>query len=112
MTQIVKEHIIFHYLLTKIKNLALYFDSSGIEYISLEVLDKIINKSIIHNLFRVQGNESFMCRFYCIAFIEYCNCSNLTRLLINADKLFWAKSCNLFILIINVACKFDVFSFL
>ena len=24
-----------------------------------------------HNIFRIQDNESIMCGFYCIAFIEY-----------------------------------------
>ena len=36
-----------------------------------EVLNKIRDKSITHNIFRKQDNESFMCGFYCIAFIEY-----------------------------------------
>ena len=53
------------------KNTAVYFDSSGIEYISEEVLNKIKDKSITHNIFRVQDNESIMCGFYCIAFKEY-----------------------------------------
>ena len=43
----------------------------GIEYIPLEVLNKIKNKSITHNIFRIQDNESIMCGFYCIAFIQY-----------------------------------------
>ena len=53
------------------KNVVLYFDSFGIQYIPPEVLNKIIDKSITHNLFRIQDNESIMCGFYCIAFIEY-----------------------------------------
>ena len=69
MIKIVKEHIGFHYLLTK--NLAVYFDSFGIEYIPLEVLNKIKDKSITHNIFKIQDNESIMCEFFFIAFIEY-----------------------------------------
>ena len=61
MIKIVKEHIGFHYLLT------IYF---GIKYIPLEVLNEIQNKSIAHNIFRSQDNESIMCGFYCITFIE------------------------------------------
>ena len=53
------------------KNVAVYFDSFGIEYIPQEVLNKIRDKSITHNTFRVQDNESIMCGFYGIAFIEY-----------------------------------------
>ena len=52
------------------KNLAIYFDSFGIEYIPQEVINKIEDKSITHNIFRIQDNESIMCGFYCIAFIE------------------------------------------
>ena len=53
------------------RNLAVYFDSFGIEYIPQEVLKKIKDKSIIHHIFITQNNESIMCRFYCIAFIEH-----------------------------------------
>ena len=42
-----------------------------IEYIPQEVLNKIKDKSITHKIFRIQDNESIMCGFYCIAFIEY-----------------------------------------
>ena len=50
---------------------AVYFDSFVTEYIPLEVLNKIRDKSITQNIFRIQDNESIMCGFYCIAFIEY-----------------------------------------
>ena len=53
------------------RNLAVCFDSFGIEYIPQEVLNKIRDKSITHNIFRIQDNESIMCGFYCIAFINY-----------------------------------------
>ena len=41
------------------------------EYIPQEVLSKIKHKSITHNKFRIQDNESIMCEFYCIAVIKY-----------------------------------------
>ena len=47
----VKEHIGFHLLLTEI--LLLYFDSFEIEYIPHKVLNKIKDKSITHNIFRI-----------------------------------------------------------
>ena len=50
---------------------AVYFHSCGIEYIPQKILNKIRNKPITHNIFRIQDNESITCRFYCIAFIEY-----------------------------------------
>ena len=49
---------------------AVYFDSFEIKYIiPQEVLNKIKYKSIYHNIFRTQDNDSIMCGFYCISFI-------------------------------------------
>ena len=53
------------------RNTAVYFDSFGIEYIALEVLNKIRDKSITHKIFRICDNKSNICGFYCIAFIQY-----------------------------------------
>ena len=53
------------------RNTAVYFDSFGIEYIPQDVLIKIKDKSITHNIFRIKCDDSIMCGFYCIAFIEY-----------------------------------------
>ena len=53
------------------RNLAVCFDSFGIEYTPYEVFNKIKDKSITHNIIRIQDNESIMCEFYWIAFIEY-----------------------------------------
>ena len=53
------------------RNLAAYFDSFGIEYICQGVLNKIRNKSITHNILRIQDNQSITCGFYCTTFIEY-----------------------------------------
>ena len=52
-------------------NIAICFASFGIEYIPQEVLNKIRDKSVTHNIFRIQDNKSIMCGFYYIAFIEY-----------------------------------------
>ena len=49
----------------------MYFDYFGTEYIPQEALNKIKDKSITHNIFRVQVNESIISGFYCIDFIEY-----------------------------------------
>ena len=56
---------------------AVYFDSFGIEYISQEVLNKIKDKSIAHNIFRIQDNESILCGFYSVPFIEYMLAENI-----------------------------------
>ena len=68
------------------RNFAGYFDSFGIEYIPQEILNKIKDKSIIHNIFRMQNNESIVCGFYCVAFIEYMLAGK--TLLHYADLLF------------------------
>ena len=53
------------------KNTAACLDSFEMEHIPSEVLCKIRDKSIIHNIFRMQDDESFLCEFYRIVFIEY-----------------------------------------
>ena len=42
---------------------AVYFDSFRIEYISQEVLNKIKDKAITHNIFRIQDDDSITCGF-------------------------------------------------
>ena len=53
------------------RNPAVYFDSFGIQHIPEEVLKRNIDKSIYHNLFITQDDNSIMCGLYCIALIEY-----------------------------------------
>ena len=45
------------------RNTTVYFDSFGIQYIKQEGLNKIRYKSITHNIFRIQDNESITCAF-------------------------------------------------
>ena len=67
------------------RNTAAYFHSIVIRYIPKEVLNKIKDKSVLHNIFRIQENESIMCWFYCIAFIEY---MLLRKILLDYTNLF------------------------
>ena len=53
------------------KNEVIYFDSFGVEYIPKEIMNKIGNKNIKSNIFRIQDNNSIMCGYFCILFIEY-----------------------------------------
>ena len=46
-------------------------DFFRIDYIPQKVINKIRDKSITHNIFRIQDNDFVMCGFYSIAFIEY-----------------------------------------
>ena len=58
MTTKVKERTEFHYLQ---KKKAVYFDSFQIEYIPQDVLNKIKDQLIAHNIFRIKSNYFIMC---------------------------------------------------
>ena len=53
------------------RNTAVSFDSFRIEYVPQEVLNKIKDKSITHNKFKIQDDDSIMWGFSCTAFSEY-----------------------------------------
>ena len=57
------------------KNEIVYFDSFGVEYIPEEIKKFIKefpgNKNIKTNIFRVQENNSIMCGYFCIRFIDF-----------------------------------------
>ena len=59
-------------LLYFVKNEIVYFDSFGVEYIPEEIKDFIGNKNIKTNFFRIQGDNSIMCGYFCIGFIDLC----------------------------------------
>ena len=48
-----------------------YFNSFGIKHIPKELKDAIGNKEIKAKIFRIQANDSIMCGYYCIEFIDY-----------------------------------------
>ena len=48
-----------------------YFDSFGVEDIPKEIKAFINNKDIKTNIFRIQANDSVMCRYFCIGFIDF-----------------------------------------
>ena len=47
-----------------------YFDSFGVEHIPKEVKIIVGNKNKNTNLFRIQANDSIMCGYFCIGFID------------------------------------------
>ena len=53
------------------RNTAVYLDSFVIKYIPQEVVNKIRDRSINPNIFRIQDNDFIMYGFHCIAFIKY-----------------------------------------
>ena len=48
-----------------------YFDSFGVEHVPEEIKEFVGNKNIIANIFRVQANNSVMCGYFCIGFIDF-----------------------------------------
>ena len=48
-----------------------YFDSFGVEHVPEEIKEFVGNKNIIANIFRVQANDSVMCGYFCIGFIDF-----------------------------------------
>ena len=57
------------------KNEIVYFDSFGVQYIPEEIKKFIEelpgNKNIKAIFFQVQGNNSIMCGYFCIGFIDF-----------------------------------------
>ena len=53
------------------RNKILYFDSFGVEHVPKEIKKILGNKNIIANIFRVQANDSVMCGYFCIGFIDF-----------------------------------------
>ena len=53
------------------KNEIFYFDSFGVEYIPDEIKNSFGNKNKKANIFRLQGNNSVMCGYFCIGFIDF-----------------------------------------
>ena len=48
-----------------------YFDKFGVEHVPEEIKEFVGNENIIANIFRVQPNNSVMCGYFCIGFIDF-----------------------------------------
>ena len=53
------------------RNEVIYFDSFGVEHIPKEIKKFISNKIIKANIYRVQANDSILCGYFCIGFIDF-----------------------------------------
>ena len=62
-------HIGLLYFVKK-KNIV-YFDSFGVEHIPEEIKKFIGNKNIKANIYCVQANNSVICGYFCIGFIDF-----------------------------------------
>ena len=71
------------------------FDNFGVEYVPEEIKEFIGNKNIKANIFRVQANDSVMCGYFCIGFIDFMSAgkklTNFTNLFSPHDlkKKWW-----------------------
>ena len=53
------------------KNEIVYFDSFSVEHIPEEIKKFIGNGNIKAKIYRVQANNSVMCGYFCIGFIDF-----------------------------------------
>ena len=53
------------------RNEIVYFDGFGVEHVPEEIKKFIGNKNTKANIFRVQANDSVMCGYFCIGFIDF-----------------------------------------
>ena len=61
------------------RNEIVYFDSFGVEHVPQEIKEFIENKNIKTNIFQEQANDSVMCGYFCIGFIDFTlACKKLT----------------------------------
>ena len=53
------------------KNEIVHFDSFSVEHIPEEIKEFIGNKNRKANIFRMQANNSVMCGYFCVGFIDF-----------------------------------------
>ena len=63
----------------------IYFDSFGVEHVPKEIKKLIGYKNIKKSIFRIQANNSIMCGYFCIGFIDFMIAG---KTLINYKSLF------------------------
>ena len=49
----------------------IYFDNFGVEHIPKEIKKFIRSKNITTNIYTIQANNSIMCGYFCIGFIDF-----------------------------------------
>ena len=64
--------ILTHWIALYVKsNEVIYFDSFRVEHVPKEIKTFIRQKNIKTNIFRIQPDNSIMCGYFCIGFIDY-----------------------------------------
>ena len=61
-----------HWIAFYVKNNeVIYFDRFGVEHVAKEIKRFIGHKNIKTNIFRIQADNSIMCGYFCILFLDY-----------------------------------------
>ena len=61
-----------HWIALYVKNNEItYFDSFGVEHVPKQIKKFIGHKDIKANIFRIQADNSIMCGYFCIGFIDF-----------------------------------------
>ena len=61
-----------HWIALYVKNNEItYFDSFGVEHVSKKIRKFIEHKNIKTNIFRIQADNSIICGYFCIGFIDF-----------------------------------------
>ena len=61
-----------HWIALYVKNNeVIYFHSFGVEHVPIEIKKFIGHKNIKTNIFRIQADNSIMCGYFCIGFIDF-----------------------------------------
>ena len=61
-----------HWIALYVKNNEItYFDSFGVEHVPTEIKKFIGHQNIKTNIFRIQADNSIMCGYFCIGFIDF-----------------------------------------
>ena len=60
-----------HWIVYVKNNEIIYLDSFGVEHVPKEIKRFIGHKNIKTNIFRIQADNSIMCGYFCIGFIDF-----------------------------------------
>ena len=64
--------VVTHWIALHVKNIEIiYFDSFGVQHVPKEIEIFIGHKNTKTNIFRIQSNNSIMCGYFCIGFIDF-----------------------------------------
>ena len=88
-----------HWIALYVKNNeVIYFDSFGVEHVPKEIKKFIGHTNTKTNIFRIQADNSIMCGYFCIGFIDFIFAG---RSFIDFTSLFSRKMIKSFLITLN-----------